>query len=576
MRRLAPRSTFFALAFAFFGSPPVSAEDVVPVFGLFEKAIVNNAPYSNPFADVELETVFTSPSGRVIDFFGFHDGDGSGGQIGTVWKQRFMPDELGTWAYTSRFSDDDSVAASGTFDCVESGGKRGPWKQHPSNFRWLTDSRGEPFLPIGAMMWLPLSRSDWRDGIEWALAKGYNTIVTPTFNDTFWGDGWKNPTPFVAQSGDPDRTGRGSQKRVDYDRPLIARWKDWDDMIEAAGEAGLYISPTNTPNGFWGGQSGTGTIYPPKELAYFPDRYHAFHSPHNIRMVRYFLARQGAYWNIAHWSLYPGEVYEIKSEEEVIAFGNYLASVTPFGRMITAQDIEQSRQGVPNRTWLSDMRFEDSRKINTIQIGHPNGTRYQDAGEVNDFARELLQRGFPVLATEALWEGQSRAGAPLNMIWGSLMAGANLAWADFSPEDPDAGNYRSLGHNWLPIKPLSVPQFRPDQLGADVKGDEYLAVAGRVLAALDFWKMESHNELVAGGESYCLADPGSEYIVYVPRGVKLRLDLAHQSGAFSAKWIDPKTGDAEASSRVYGNSIRSLRAPTHSDWVLVVTKMERQ
>ena len=95
-----------------------NASSSVPLWGLFETDLVNVRKYSNPFLDVTLSATFTSPSGRLVHFFGYYDGDGKGGQIGNVWKLRFMPDEIGTWSYTCQFSDG-IPGKSGRFTCVD-------------------------------------------------------------------------------------------------------------------------------------------------------------------------------------------------------------------------------------------------------------------------------------------------------------------------------------------------------------------------------------------------------------------------------------------------------------------------
>jgi len=110
----------------------------VPLYGLFEQELTNSRSYKNPFTDVILNAQFTAPSGRVVKFWGFYDGQ-------DVWRQRFMPDEAGNWFYTLSFSDG-APGASGSFVCVEEGAFPGPWKQDPDNPRWLQTSLGEHFL----------------------------------------------------------------------------------------------------------------------------------------------------------------------------------------------------------------------------------------------------------------------------------------------------------------------------------------------------------------------------------------------------------------------------------------------
>jgi hypothetical protein len=75
------------VAGALFNTPAVDAADAaepptqVPQWGRFERAVENNSRYNNPFADVELQVTFTSPSGRAVKFIGFYEGDGRGGRV---------------------------------------------------------------------------------------------------------------------------------------------------------------------------------------------------------------------------------------------------------------------------------------------------------------------------------------------------------------------------------------------------------------------------------------------------------------------------------------------------------------
>lgn len=113
----------------------------VPLWGLFETSITNPKPYSDPFdfGVIELQAVFTSPTGNVTNWWGFFDGDGEGGQAGNIWKLRFMPEELGTWQYSWQFSDG-SVQGSGAFTAVDSGlvsRKPGPLKRDDLIPQWF-------------------------------------------------------------------------------------------------------------------------------------------------------------------------------------------------------------------------------------------------------------------------------------------------------------------------------------------------------------------------------------------------------------------------------------------------------
>ena len=229
--------------------------DRVPLYGMLEILLANATAYANPFADVELEGTFTSPTGDDVVFCGFYDGDGKGGQNGPVWKQRFMPGQVGTWSYVLSFSDG-SPGKKGTFECVAQEARPGPWKQDPDNPHWFRTMRGDRFLPVAMYANCPYTPIDWQDAIRWCVAKGYNTLVTSTMNTWAWADEWGNVTAFA--------TADAGTKTVDYDRLNLKMWHEWDDMIETAGEKGIYIGPFNGPHGFYGGRRWK---YPPIELA---------------------------------------------------------------------------------------------------------------------------------------------------------------------------------------------------------------------------------------------------------------------------------------------------------------------
>jgi hypothetical protein len=543
------------------------AELRVPLYGLFETSIINTTSYDNPFADVELNAVFTSPTGRLVSFFGFYDGDGNGGQTGNVWKQRFMPDEVGTWTFVLTFTDG-SPGSSGSFECIANGAKPGPWKQDSANPRWLKTSLGDHFLPVTMLAVMQYTPIDWQDTIDWCTTRGYNTIISGTFNVGNWASGWPNITAFLTENQ--------AGKEVDYERMNLRMWTEWDDMLQYAADRGIYIGAFEGPDGTYGGQEKG--KYPPIELAFFPSmRDHAL-TTRNKRIMRYLVARQAAFWNVAFWSLGSTEVYyySVANETEFREYGEYLASITPWGRMITAQDCEQWH-GV-NRRWLSALNIPGSRKLNTVQLSlahhqedqwgksNPENTAWQNAVLNNEFALDSYG-GFPVLGTETLWEGQGRANKPLRIIWGFFAAGAHTTWADWNYSDKSW----SLGKAWLPVKLLSEHVF--DRLGGDCRGDEQLVIAAEAMRQLQYWKMNPHNELVAGSEeAYCLAEPGRQYMIYTPNGGTVKIDLRGEAGTFEVRWLNPRDGSYLNLYQIEGNAVRTTYAPTNEDWVLILHK----
>ena len=570
----------YVLALVFIISSNVSAQSI-PLYGLFEQQLTNTKSYSNPFSDVELMVNYTSPTGRKIRFFGFYDGDGKGGQDGTIWKFRFMPDEPGEWKYQYYWSDG-SKGNTGKFNSTTQEAKPGPWKANQQNPYWFTDSHGSHFLPIAFFANSHLASIDWQDAIQWAESKGYNTILSPTINTTNWGNGWENTTAFIRTYGNPHGAASGFLKWVDPDRYNLKMWHQWDNMIKTAGEKNIYIAPFEGPSGKYGGQNGK---YPPDELMFRPKIRERFDSDRNRRLIKYFIARQGAFWNLAYWSLGSTEVYQyaVADEEEFQEYISYIAAMTPWDRMITAQDVEQWHD--EERRWLSQSTISSSRKLNSLQtsVSSPdyphwgrsniNNLYWQKARPNNELALDSYA-GHPLICTECLWEGQGRAREPLKIIWGMLMAGAHTVWADWRYGDqgePAEDKWGSIGRGWTPIKPLDEHIFKLNQLGQNTVGDEQLKYAMDLLSTLDFWKMSPHNEVVAGNkETYCLAEPGKQYLIYLPEGGDVSLMLPE--GYYHSSWFNPYNALTLKTQRLTGGSTLKIKAPNNNDWVLIITR----
>lgn len=147
--------------------------NTVPLYEVFEITFKHKNEYANPFFDVLIDVVFTSPSKERIRVGGFYYGfssedefglprihadRGQQGQAGhsfgreNVWKARFAPSETGKWEYNFVFADatGQKAAGEGSFACVKGRiANPGFVRIHPTNpFRFVFDD-GSPYFPIG-------------------------------------------------------------------------------------------------------------------------------------------------------------------------------------------------------------------------------------------------------------------------------------------------------------------------------------------------------------------------------------------------------------------------------------------
>ena len=149
---------------------PAQNTRVIPRWDIFEITFRHDPRYTNPFFDVVIDVVFTSPSGKKSNVGGFHYGSDEKPKItmhkdargrphvtyafakADLWKARFAPNELGRWTYIWTFSNSggDKATGQGAFECIQ--GRRplhGFVRQDPKNpMRWVFDD-GTPYFPIG-------------------------------------------------------------------------------------------------------------------------------------------------------------------------------------------------------------------------------------------------------------------------------------------------------------------------------------------------------------------------------------------------------------------------------------------
>src|SRR5215813_12529926 len=83
--------------------------------------------------------------------------------------------------------------------------------------------------------------------------------------------------------------------------------------------------------------------------------------------------------------------------------------------------------------------------------------------------------------------------------------------------------------------------------------------------------MSPSSELCSTG--YCLINPGREYLVYLPTGGTVRVDLSAASGNFIATWFSPMTGQTTSGGTVSAGIPILFTSPISGDAVLYLQAM---
>jgi len=477
-------------------------------FGIWEKAFLNNESYRNPFdyREIELVAVFTGPSAQQLTVRGFYDGDGNGGQAGNVWKLRFSPNEQGPWSYTYRWTGTGTKPAggSGTLTCADSGRYRGPLKVATDRSWFFEDARGAAFDARGYSLQAvafkaPTKRLErdkgWVKNViqEKLLDRDYNlALVTGPYDRLnrldYWDDTW-----WVS----------GQTRRFD-----ISVWRAWEEIIDLLHANNVYAISFST--------IAQGSLYAIADQKV---------------LMRYFVARFGAYYNWFGWSI-THEWHEVYTEAQINELMSFFADNDPYRRLQACHDV-----GIAGAAWV-DFTM---RQYPQIAVTQANRTYGAGSGKLIPEAH----RDLPIFGSEDHWEqGMTRYGQPQTPaevrrgMWGNMLAGVlpiYSEWHRYAPDADDIGN--------MPGEPEARRLF------------DFVYTHCRYREWSDKTSLLSAGDRAAG-------ITGEEYIAFATDGDDITIDLTEAAGhSFSVRWFNATTGATQLGTPVTGGAVRTLANP---------------
>ena len=525
----------------------------VGLYRTFERSLENNNPYTNKFNDVELTCTYTAPSGKTISFHGFFDGDGQGGgnlNTGNIWKIRFLPDEAGEWHYEWFWSDTTS-GGEGTFLCDTVNAGKGILRPYKENPRWFAYNGTEP---VWLKSYYESSAGSIAQPVEWLgenvyqpmLDRGYNHFMVNwllplcCFHE-YYHDGPEQSTPELTlyTSGKASTT-----MRLDV-------WKMLEQQVEWLNDrdAGLHMFL-----GFDGSRNSgpAWTSLSENEKEFY---------------VKYVVSRLAPYANIAGWSY----VWEVPGDRETQELG--------WARLVKKYDVFDHLRTYQNEQ--PAINFFDLPEYNFAAV--ENHYLYSPDNRDLDFPfwRKAWSHhaaclagyvpGKPVLMIEgnALWVRYwaAKCGATPDDLrqsaWGCVTAGASFLWC---------GHYG--GGSLKADGPIGLP-FYGDVNKYAASASQIDILADIMNNGLRFYTMEPADSLLSEQDTmavWCLAEPGTQYLVFSLKGKPFKLRMG--AGQYkNSQWVNAITGAGVLvpSFTTAENDIVSFTPPNNStDWILVL------
>ncbi|HEY4051617.1 MAG TPA: DUF5060 domain-containing protein [Acidobacteriaceae bacterium] len=231
----------------------------------YYEIVLRGPAEGNPFVDVSLSATFKLKN-RSVTVGGFYDGE-------AIYKVRFMPDDLGSWTYTTASNKPELDAKTGVFLCTSPGDRNhGPVSVRDSYHFGYAD--GTPYVECGTTCyaWAFQAEETQRQTLQTLSASPFNKLRMCIFPKWYQHNRSEPPMYPFPRSAD----------RNDYSRFNVDYFKHLDHLIGELRAIGVQADLILFhPYDKWGYQS-----MPPE----VDDRY-----------LRYVVARYSAFRNV-WWS----------------------------------------------------------------------------------------------------------------------------------------------------------------------------------------------------------------------------------------------------------------------------------
>jgi hypothetical protein len=443
----------------------------------------------------------------------------------------------------------------------------GPLRAHPSNPRYFTDGSGRAIFLTGAHTWAnlqdtgiaPIPRFDWAAYLAMMKSHNHNFMRLWGWQQTAWAP-WTpdkilfEPTLYV-------RTGPGNALDGGLRFDLKKFNPDYFDRMRArvteCRDRGIYCAvqlfqgfsynrPHNCGVQTWSG--------------------HPYNAENNINGLN------GDKNGDGQPDLGDSEVRE--------AHAAYLKKIVD-----TVDDLDNVLYEVVNegggKDW--DWWIVDTMHRLETEKGkrHPVGLTGAGAETMEEMmaspAEWISPFGRQFLFDPPAWDGRKVSVNDTDHLWGHGGA-VTWAWKSFV-----RGHNTLLMDSWDPIAGAPCPEVnwgpkpgyplrdlnrRDDPTWEPVR--QALGLTRQYANRMDLASTKPNNELA--GTGYCLANPEREFLVYLPEGDRVDVDLSHASGTLTAEWMHPVTGAITLGGTVEGGKQLRFDVPFVGPAVLYLRK----
>lgn len=543
---------------------------------------------SATYLNYRLDVTFThSATGTIRVIPGFFAADGNAGEssatAGTTWRVNFMPDQTGVWNYSVSFRTGSNVA----IDANPLAGSGGAFMNGETGSFTVTasDKSGKDFRAptMGKLIYTGKSYPEWMgngsalvtaacnspevflefndfDGTPTTDRPYTNHVADWTASDPTWkgtkGKGIIGVVNYLSSIGINSHyfltmniEGDGKQafpyindqqaSRTVFDVSKLAQWGVVFEHMMAKGiQVQFVLTECENQNWF---EYLDGTAFGNSRKLYYRE------------MVARFGHLNAVTWNVGEENGWDRSTnFSIaNTTAQRTAFAEHLQILLPHADNIAVHNGPSSTDAI-----FTDLVGQNAYRGVSFQGNFENAVHGHD--RILKWRTDSAIAGRPWIVSYD--EPFSSSGTPNLDTWRK-----NSCWAAFTAGAASVGYYKGGGGD------LTVQDYRVES-----------SYWNTLTRARDFFgnhvnnvtSMNPADSLVSTG--WCLANPGFNYVIYLPNGGSPTLNLAGQSGTFTVKWFDPRIGGSLQNgtvTSVSGGGIPSLGAPpssTTSDWAILL------
>ncbi len=534
----------------------------VPRWEMHEFVLSGRCHVDNPFFDAALIGEFIAPSGKQVTLEGFYDGS-------NTWRLRFTPEEEGEWRYRLR-GEGVEAFQEGWFRCGAPH-NHGFIRIHSENPYAFAYADGTPFFPMGDTCYglytdssiTPELRSKY---LKTRRIQHFNFVRmfiqhSPTH--------WKTNPDFCPWSGNPD------QLDLDHLNPRFFQGLD------------AILTEMNT-------------LDMKAELIVLNYYHYPFTNPkiwtlqRERTWLRYVVARYAAFPNLFIWTVtneyetHPDGKYRLDVPDDpdwAKGVAHFIKAHDPYCHPVTVHPVisaSASNGSTPKDPFPQPWRIGEffgkddamdilSHQTSSIYAGEWDEKLQCWVGDGDGVEQSLAADRIynkPVLNSENGYEylrdyptyrrQRHHTDKVRKTSWRIVCAGGYFA-AGFS-------GTLGMGDSWNLIDAPNHYPFLIRDEGAAAQ----LTLLYDFFSSLPFWRMHPFGELK--GNALVLAEPNKIYVIYLPHGGKVAINLPAIMGVFIARWFNPRDGKFSESLVIQNGGEQEFYAPDENDWVLIVKK----